>query len=142
MILRSAERKVRLMNRFLLTVGRLFRQFLGLFPSSLPVGMTAFDKWADSIINTYDLPTKDEDSLKWNLASAVIGLKSTEARKSKYYFVLIIRAGAAKQISVARMQDIKDKQKAAVEAAKAKQLAEATALSVDAGSNVLQPVQN
>ena len=96
---------------------RLFNQFLGLFPSRLPVGMTAFDAWIDSIITTYPMPTMDRDSLVNGLAATVLRLGPTAAFKSKFYFALIIHAGAAKQIAGAKFSELRDKQIAAQKAA-------------------------
>lgn len=102
---------------------RLAKQFLGLFPSALPTGVTAFHAWADDIRNTYDLPTQDEASIKFTLSTIIMHLGPQVAHKPKYYFVLTLRASAAKQIAGQVFTDIKTK--AAEEAHQAKAAAEA-----------------
>ncbi len=106
----------------------------GFFPESLPVGMSEFHSWAESISNNYELPTKDLDSVKFTLASIVMHLGPSIDSKSKYYFVKQIRASAAKQIAGAAFYEIKQQQKslqeAAAKAALEKQQAEATAPQV------------
>lgn len=92
---------------------KLIKQFIGLFPSALPMGITAFDEWANDIINTYDLPTKDIDSIKFTLSTIIMHLGPQTAFKPKYYFVLTLRAGAAKQIAGQVFSDIKHKAKEA-----------------------------
>lgn len=109
-----------------LKIKKLVNKFLGLFPSPLPQGVAEFDSWAKSIMDTYDLPTKDEDSIKFSLAAAIVHLGSQECFKAKYFFVLIIRSGAAKQIAGHVFSDIKNKQKEREAAAQAALAAEAT----------------
>jgi len=81
--------------------------------------MTEFDTWANSIINTYTMPTLDEASIKFGLTTTIMRLGPTEAYKSKYFFVLILKAGASKQIAGAVFEGIKNKQKQAEATAKA-----------------------
>jgi hypothetical protein len=100
------------------SIKRVANQIRGLFSSKLPTGVTEFQSWADSIIDTYDLPTKDRDSVLFALAATLVNLGPTVASKPKYYFVLIIRAGAVKQVAGHFFYEIKQKQKAAQEAAK------------------------
>lgn len=97
---------------------------MGLFPSPLPVGMTEFDSWVDSIMSTYSLPTTDVDSIRFTLAAMIINLGQKESSKPKYSFVLAIRASCAKQIAGSVFHQIKTKQ---LEAQRAQQQAEATA---------------
>lgn len=99
---------------------RLYNQVRGFFPSQLPQGMEAFEAWVDSIFNTYELPTMDKDSVKFGLSAAIMHLGPTTAYKSKWYFVLIIKAGAAKQIAGAKFHEVKlEQQRKAMEAAQA-----------------------
>jgi len=92
---------------------RLVKQIRGLFPSALPTGVTAFESWAEDIIATYDLPTSDKDSIKFTLATIIMHLGPQAASKPKYYFVLTLRAGAAKQVAGQVFTDIKTKAKEA-----------------------------
>lgn len=108
-------------------VSRAAAQLRGLFPSRLPTGVTEFNAWADSIASTYRLPTADQDSVRFSLASQIMHLGPTADSKPKYYFVRAIRAGAAKQIAGNAFYEIKSKHQAAQKAAQA---AEATAPSV------------
>jgi hypothetical protein len=101
-------------------VVRLFKQLRGFFPSRLPQGISEFDAWAEDFFNTYNMPTSNKDSVKFTLATVVLNLGQKEAYKAKFYFLMVLRAAAAKQIAGAIFQDIKQKQKEA----EAKALAE------------------
>ena len=103
----------------LLKVKRLFNQFIGLFPESLPTGMAEFDRWTDAIIATYDLPTADRTSIRFLLATICINQQNpTIYKRSKFYFVKMIRHAANKQIAGAVFQDIKKEQAEADKKAK------------------------
>lgn len=104
------------MNTLLSKIKKSYRFVRGLFPSALPVGMTGFEAWADSIQETYKLPTEDKDTVRFALASMIMHLGPQDATKSKYFFVLSLRAGAAKQIAGAYFYEIKQKQQAASKA--------------------------
>jgi hypothetical protein len=88
----------------------------GLLPRRLPVGMAEFEKLASDLENTYDLPTKDSDSVRFTLGSIMSFQKNTEAYRSLFYFYKIICTGAAKQIGAAAMQDAKARRDARIEA--------------------------
>lgn len=96
---------------------RLVNQVLGLFPSRLPVGVTEFDSWAESIIDTYPMPTSNRDSLKFTLATIIMHQGTQDAYRSKFYFYLTINAAAAKQIAGEIFYSIKQKQKEEAERA-------------------------
>lgn len=98
---------------------RLFKQFLGFFPSALPNGMQAFDTWVADLAETYTLPTEDSDSIKFVLASIIMRLGPQAAYKSKFFFYLTLKAGAAKQVAGEFFQQIKLKQQAEATAQKA-----------------------
>lgn len=95
---------------------------LFLFPSSLPVGMTEFKSWMDSIIQTYAIP--DNDSSRFALATMILHLSSTISSKPKVHFARSMRKAMANQVAAAVMQDLKAKQQAAIDA-------EAKAVNVD-----------
>lgn len=95
---------------------KLFKQFLGLFPTNLPVGMTEFNEWADSFFEIYDLPTDNKDSVYHTLAAIVINGGSQTHRRSKYFCYATLKAGAAKQIAGAVFHEIQLRRRA--EAAK------------------------
>lgn len=89
---------------------KLFKQLRGFFPSALPTGTTAFNAWADDIAATYFMPTENVDSIRYTLASIIMHLGPTAAYRSKFYFALVIRSGAAKQVAGSVFQDIKIRQ--------------------------------
>ena len=91
-------------------------QFLGLFPSKLPVGKTEFETWSNSIIKTYKVPM-DDRSAKFGLCAMIMRLNPTEAYKSKAFFALCLSKGASAQVASYVMEDIKNQQKAEFEAA-------------------------
>lgn len=96
------------MNNKIKAVKRFLAYLAGFFPSAVPIGRTDFDTWATSIIDTYQFP--DNDSVRFALASIVMHMGPTSAYKPKYYFALVIKAGAAKQVAASVFQDIKNKQ--------------------------------
>lgn len=124
------------MNGLIKKIKRLARQVRGLFPSRLPQGMDEFSAWADSIQNTYTLPTVDTDSIRFVLASIILRLGPTAAYASKFYFALSLKAAGTKQVAGAQFQEIKLRQQ---EAQKQKQ-AEATAqdTQVSSGAEILR----
>lgn len=89
-------------------------------PSPLPRGVTEFHVWADEIIDLAGVP--NNDSTKFGLAVSITHLGPTEATKPKQHFVDILHKGAATQIAFAIMDELKTKQKAAIDAERAKQL--------------------
>lgn len=104
---------------------KLLNKFLYLFPTRLPFGLTEFNEWSQSIIETYDFP--DNDSFRWSIATIVQSLDHARANVSKYYISLRVRKGAANQLAGQIMYDLKQKQaaeKAAFEAATAAMEAE------------------
>lgn len=86
----------------------LVKRFFGLFPSRLPIGMTEFKEWADSVLELAKLPAND--SMYFALATAVLHADSLAAYKSKEYFVRTLLKGAANQIAAAQMQELKERQ--------------------------------
>jgi VIT1/CCC1 family predicted Fe2+/Mn2+ transporter len=104
----------------------LLKKILSLLPTPLPVGITEFNEWSDSII---DLSGEyaDRDSMKYALASMVIHLGPQRSVVSKNYFVRSLRKAAANQVASQVFQDIKVKQqKQQEEAAKNEQQKEGT----------------
>lgn len=92
------------------------------FPTKLPVGMTEFHAWADSIIELAG-PYADPDSMKYAIASALIHLPATRSAIPKNYFVGTLRKAAANQVASQVFQDIKTKQQEAAKAAQAEDTA-------------------
>lgn len=113
---------------------KLFKKIAARFDTKLPVGMTEFNEWADSII---DLAGEfaDRDSMKYALASNVIHMKHTADAAPKAYFVAVLRKAAANQVASAVFQDIKIKQEEAIKAAQLKQVEDTTPSSEATSSN-------
>lgn len=110
----------------------MLKYILSYLPSKLPVGMAEFNTWADSIINLLPaglegVPTDDK---KFVIASTVQRLDPSSNYKPKVYFVKILHSAAAKQVAGQVFLEIKERQKAALEATKANQPAEVTASQV------------
>ncbi len=90
-------------------LNKIVNKLLSYFPTSLPVGLTEFNKWADSII---ELSGKfaDEDSMKWAISSQIMHLGPQRSSVPKNYFVQSLRKAAANQVAGQVFQDIKTKQ--------------------------------
>lgn len=99
------------MKNIVSKIKKVINQVLGLIPSPLPVGMTEFNQWSDSIINTYNLPGTERDK-RYMLASMIIRFGETTAFKSKFFFFLALRSAAAKQIAGANFAMIRQEQQA------------------------------
>jgi len=112
-------------------LNKVYKLIRGFFPERLPQGVTEFNVWANDIISTYRFP--DNDSVRFALATMVMHQGPTAAFRSKFYFAIMVWAGASKQVASQVFNDIKTKQ---MEELKKKQ-AEATAASV--ASDVQQP---
>lgn len=121
------------MKALLSKIGRVFNQLKGLFPSALPQGMSEFEAWSKSITETYALPTQDETSIRHTLATMIINLGPTVSRKPKYYFVVALRASAAKQIAGAIFYEIQMAKRKAQEAEMAKAVAKSPEATVKNG---------
>ena len=113
------------MNILFNKLKRIIKQIAGLFPTALPVGVSEFHAWAEDISKTYDLPTSNLETVKFTLATMIMHLGPQAAYKTKIFFVLSLRAGAAKQIAHACFVEIKTKQQEESEAT-AKALAAAS----------------
>ena len=114
-------------------IKRLVSQILSLLPTALPVGMTSFEAWADSIVELSG-PYADKDSMRFALASMIMSLGPQRSSVPKNYFVRSLRKAAANQVASQFFQDIKLKQQAAQEAAKA----EATATQAASNEQLRQ----
>lgn len=90
----------------------------------LPIGISEFDTLLKDLKDEYkdELPTLDEDTLKFVLASTIMHLGPTDSHKTLEFFYKTIVAGASKQVSHFVFQDVKlrqqEKQKAEEEAKK------------------------
>ena len=77
-------------------------------PSKLPMGVSDFNNWADSIIEASGLP--NNDSMKGALAATIMHLDATSAFKPKIHFVKVLIKGAASQVAHSIFQELKNKQ--------------------------------
>lgn len=96
------------------------KRLLSYFPVNLPVGMTAYAKWEESLVELIG-PIATVNDLRFCIASEVIRLGPNACSISKNYIVRRVRAGAAKQIAGAVFTDIKNQQIAAQKAELEKQ---------------------
>lgn len=93
------------------------KRVLSYLPTNLPVGLSQFNTFADSIIELAG-PYADQDSMRFAVASMIIHLPAGTAAVPKNYFVKSLRKSAANQVASQVFQDIKTKQAAQLEAAK------------------------
>ncbi len=112
------------MNRFFTSAKRYWYLFQDFFPTALPVGLTAYDKWVERLYFTYfpkgSLPPS-EASQRFSVAALILHLGFREFKKPNRYFGAAIRKGAASEVASYVMNDLKQKQ---VEAQMAEQQAE------------------
>ena len=86
----------------------VFQKVKDFFPTRLPIGMTEFKTWSDTLVSTYNFP--DNDSIRFSLASMILHLGSTSAYKANRFFVLSMKKAMANQIAAAVMQELKTRQ--------------------------------
>jgi hypothetical protein len=80
------------------------------FPSRLPDGMTALEKWTQSLIDTYDFP--DNASVRFMLAAMIMQTGPEDAYVPKRKFALMGLAAASKEVAHARLVELKEAQQA------------------------------
>jgi len=95
----------------------------------LPIGVTEFNEWADSIVELSGLPANE--SMKFALSNIIMQLKPDQAYVSKRYLANILLKAAANEVAAQVFMDLKKKQAEAAE--EAKKLLEAT--KVESASN-------
>ncbi len=79
-------------------------------PTLLPVGMTAFNAWADDII-ALSGQFADRDSMRFAIASILIHTDAKHGSLPMQYFVKRLRKSAANQVASQVFQDVKEAQK-------------------------------
>lgn len=106
------------------------KRILSRLPTPLPVGMTEFETWSDSIIELLPkgleaIPREDKQFV---LASSIQHLGQNKNKVPKHYFISLMHKAAASQVAGQVFTNIKEAQKIrqAEELAAAK-LAEETA---------------
>lgn len=86
--------------------------------------MTEFNAWIDDIIDTYDMPTSDRDSILFVVSNMILQLNA--AYKPKYYFAKGVKSAGARQIAGEVFYEVKMRQRAAEEEARKKAAEEAS----------------
>lgn len=98
---------------------RAYYLVVDFFPTSLPVGLTAFEKWTDRLLFTYFPPTMvppDEASFRFSVAAMILHLDAGKSRVPNRYFGKHIRKGASNEVASYVMRDLKAKRDALIEA--------------------------
>lgn len=103
-------------------------------PVPLPIGMSDFNTWAESIVALSGLP--DNDSVRWSLAIMILHLPAEKARVPKQYLADCLRKSAANQVAAGVVQELKTKQEQAKAAQEAAQTQAAEATAADSQSTV------
>lgn len=106
------------------------------YMTTLPVGMTQFEEWVQTIENEYELPTAHKDSVRFAFATMILNLKEDTYELPLSFFVKRLWAASAKQIAGAVFHDIKIRQKQEQEA-EAKKLSEQKLAEVISVSSVI-----
>lgn len=96
---------------------RYFKQFKGLFPSTLPTGVPQFESFIDELTETYDLPTKRRSDVAYVIATMIINSSTGSPYRSLHSFARAIRVAAAKQVAGNAFHEIQLAAKAAQQAA-------------------------
>jgi hypothetical protein len=108
------------------------RNELGEIEHALPVGLSEFKTWADTIVAKSKAP--DNDSTRWTLAAIVLELKHDVDAVSHEFMLRRLNKAMANQVASAYMYDLKQKQAAEEKARKAaessKNTTEATVLTL------------
>lgn len=105
----------------------LYKYIRSYFPESVPVGMTAFNRFLDDVILLAG-PIADVDSMKYVISTTMIHLPQEQSLITKQLFIRRLRKAAANQIASAVFQEIQ-------KAAQTKKQAEATATELKAVAN-------
>lgn len=102
----------------------------------LPTGTEEFETLVSDLKNEYgsELPTVDDDSLRFVIATTIMHLGPLDAYKSLEFFYKTIVGGASKQVAHYVFRDIKLKQEAAQKAATEEQQNTPTTNVVSIGS--------
>lgn len=86
------------------------------FDSKLPIGVTEFNEFCDSIIHTYDLP--DFLSYRHSIATMIMHLGETATHKPKAWFAKCITNAMAKEVAFEMIQKLKKEMQEKFEAEK------------------------
>lgn len=108
------------------TLKRLITRISAYLPTKLPTGMTEYQSWLASILELAG-PIADKMSMEWVISNEVMVIKSGQDRIPKIFFVKRLRKFAANQLAASYVNQLKEQQKAAEEAAKAEATAKQAA---------------
>jgi hypothetical protein len=89
----------------------------------LPTGMTEFEQLFERVKSKVNLPTVDDESIRFALANEILAAPGRKDAYPDSVFVTALRRVAANQVASQVFQDVKARQKAAQEAETAKQTA-------------------
>ncbi len=87
----------------------IFKHLLSYIPEKLPVGITAFNQFADDIIELAG-NYADKQSMLYAISSMLIHAPHDKGSLSKHYFVVRLRKSAANQVASQVFQQIKTAQ--------------------------------
>jgi len=79
--------------------------------TKLPVGLTEFEAFVDTLLEAGTLATKDRESVRFVVASGILNLGHEADAVEEGYFERLINAASAKQIAAHVFHEIKAKQK-------------------------------
>jgi hypothetical protein len=118
---------------------KLYNKVLFRFPTKLPNGATEFETFYKSIVQTYDFP--DNDSVRFALATMILHAPESMAYAPKFWFVRRLIKGAANQVASQVFTEMKIKQKAAEDAAKAEQVRLESEKKAEADADAMCAIQ-
>lgn len=96
----------------------LFKFLLSYFPTALPIGRAAFEKWTAEVIALAGVP--DNRSTRFAVSMMVLHGHEGKSRISKRVFANKLYKAAANEVAVAVAEELKAAQKSEDEAAKLK----------------------
>lgn len=100
-------------------ITRLFYKLCDFFPTSLPVGLTAYNNWCDRLLWTYfpeNVAPPSEDSFRFSVAAMVMHLDAQKCKVPNRFFGKAIQKGAANEVASYVMQSLKAKRDAMIQA--------------------------
>lgn len=102
---------------------KLWTKFTFMFPRALPIGEMAFIEYCDTLFYVYDLPNLP--SYHHAVATMIMNQSPVTDRIAPQMFARSIRKAMANEVAWARLQSLKEEQKAQEKALREEQLAKA-----------------
>lgn len=96
------------MKQIWLKTKRFCAKMRGYFPCQLPRGREEFDKFVDSIFDTYDLP--NHKSYKHSIATMIMHLSPQSDTATKFYFAQSIRKAMSNEVAFYIIKEIRDEE--------------------------------